>query len=65
MLAGPDYEHECILYADIDKNQIARGKFDMDVVGHYGRPDVFQLHVNRSDTKSVTNFTVEDELMTK
>ena len=65
VLAGPDYEHECILYADIDKNQIARSKFDMDVVGHYGRPDVFQLHVNRSDTKSVTNFTVEDELMTK
>jgi nitrilase len=27
-------------------SEIARGKYDFDVTGHYARPDVFQLHVN-------------------
>jgi nitrilase len=60
VLAGPNYDKECVLYADIDRDQIARGKFDMDVVGHYARPDVFQLKVNRSDTRPVTSFYSDD-----
>src|SRR5215472_8770267 len=46
MLAGPDFTGESILTADLDMGDIARGKYDFDVVGHYARPDVFQLHVN-------------------
>jgi nitrilase len=46
LLAGPNFEGECILTADLDLDDIARGKYDFDVVGHYARPDVFQLHVN-------------------
>jgi nitrilase len=46
MLAGPNFTGECILTADLDMGDIARGKFDFDVVGHYARPDVFRLHVN-------------------
>lgn len=46
ILAGPNYEGEAILTADIDLADIARGKFDFDVVGHYARPDVFRLMVN-------------------
>jgi nitrilase len=46
ILAGPDFDGECILTADLDMGDIARGKFDFDVVGHYARPDVFRLHVN-------------------
>jgi len=46
LLAGPDYSGECILTADIDPGEIARGKYDFDVVGHYARPDVFRLVVN-------------------
>jgi hypothetical protein len=34
------------LTAELDMRQIARGKFDLDVVGHYARPDIFQLRVN-------------------
>ena len=47
VLAGPEYGGEGILTADLDLSEIAQGKYDFDVVGHYARPDVFQLHVNR------------------
>src|SRR5260370_10104581 len=43
-LAGPDMENEAILIAEIYRTQIVRGKFDLDVVGHYARPDIFHLH---------------------
>jgi len=46
ILAGPLWDQEGILLADLDMNEIARGKFDFDVVGHYARPDVFQLVVD-------------------
>ena len=46
VLAGPDFEGECILAAELDMGEIARGKYDFDVVGHYARPDVFRLIVN-------------------
>ena len=46
VLAGPLYDQEGTLFADIDLAEVARGKFDFDVVGHYARPDVFQLVVN-------------------
>jgi nitrilase len=45
-LAEPDYSGETILTAEIDLGQIARGKYDFDVAGHYARPDVFRLYVN-------------------
>ena len=46
VLAGPVYEQETVLYADIDLSQRIRGHFDLDTTGHYGRPDVFELTVN-------------------
>jgi nitrilase len=53
VLAGPNFDREVILTADIDLDEIARGKYDLDVVGHYARPDVFQLHVNTRPTPPV------------
>ncbi len=53
ILAGPDYEGEAVLTAEIDLADIARGKFDFDVVGHYARPDVFQLSVNEKPAAPV------------
>lgn len=46
VLAGPEYDKETILYAEIDMNDRTRAQFDLDVTGHYGRPDVFELQVN-------------------
>ncbi len=47
VLAGPDYSGETILYAQIDPAEIARARYDFDVAGHYARPDVFRLEVDR------------------
>jgi nitrilase len=52
-LAGPLYDQEGILLAELDLARVARAKFDFDVVGHYARPDVFQLRVNQQPTTSV------------
>ena len=46
VLAGPLYDKEDTLFAVLDLGEIVRGRFDFDVVGHYARPDVFQLTVN-------------------
>jgi nitrilase len=46
VLAGPHYGSETILIAELNRDEIAEGKFDLDVAGHYARPDVFRLTVN-------------------
>jgi len=53
VIAGPVYDEEAILTADLDLNDVIRGKFDLDTVGHYARPDVFELVVNERQTVSV------------
>ena len=60
VLAGPHFDGETILTADLDLNDIGRGKFDFDVVGHYCRPDVFQLIVNEAPTPGVVVKSVID-----
>ncbi|MBE0593234.1 MAG: nitrilase [Gemmatimonadales bacterium] len=46
VLAGPDFTGETILCAELDLDDVARGKFDFDATGHYARPDVFSLRVD-------------------
>ena len=53
VLAGPLYDQEGVLFAELDLGEIVRGKVDFDVVGHYARPDVFQLMVNEQPAISV------------
>jgi nitrilase len=60
LLAGPNYEGETILTADIDIAACIRGKFDFDVVGHYARPDIFQLSVNEAPTAVVRHYRQDD-----
>jgi nitrilase len=45
IVSGPA-EGERLLTADLDLDDISRGKFDLDVAGHYNRPDVFTFHTN-------------------
>jgi nitrilase len=54
VLAGPARGDEAILTADLDLDEIARGTFDLDVVGHYARPDVFRLTVDDRPLAPVT-----------
>lgn len=53
VLAGPAWDGEEILCADIDLDDIPRAKFDLDVVGHYARPDIFRLLVDEQPKPSV------------
>lgn len=55
VLAGPHFEGETILAANLDLNEIGRGKFDFDVAGHYSRPDVFRLIVNEEPMPPVVS----------
>ena len=53
VLAGPYFDGEAILVAEIDRDDIARSRLDFDVVGHYARNDIFQLRVDESARESV------------
>jgi nitrilase len=54
IIAGPIYDGEDIVYADLDLREIIRGKYDFDVVGHYARPDVFLLKVDEGKKQPVS-----------
>ena len=45
--AGPLNRKKEILYADIDVEDARRARRSLDVGGHYARPDIFSLSVNR------------------
>lgn len=45
-IVEPVFGEETIIYADLNLEKIAEAQFDFDPVGHYARPDVFQLRIN-------------------
>jgi len=54
VLAGPLWGEEGILTAELDLDEVAKSKLDFDVIGHYARPDIFELTVkNQPETKKV------------
>ncbi|WP_420110398.1 carbon-nitrogen hydrolase family protein, partial [Mycolicibacter arupensis] len=55
VLAGPVYGAEGLLVADLDLDDQIRGKYDLDVTGHYARPDVFTLTVDTSARSAVAS----------
>jgi nitrilase len=48
-LAGPLYDAEGILYADLDPTTLLAERQRFDPVGHYSRPDVLELTVRGDD----------------
>lgn len=48
VVAGPLHEEHGILYADIEPGLADEDHRTMDVAGHYGRPDLFRVTVDRT-----------------
>ena len=47
ILAGPLWNKEDLLTAELDFSILAKSKLDFDVIGHYSRNDVFSFEVNK------------------
>jgi nitrilase len=60
LLAGPVREQETILYAEVDPRQVRGPRYQLDVAGHYARPDVFELRVRRSPRPLVVELPAEE-----
>lgn len=54
IIAGPMGAEEGILYADCNLELGIMTKLRHDFAGHYNRPDIFQLHVNRASPRLYT-----------
>ena len=54
IVAGPLHAEHGILTADIDPGRADAARRTLDVTGHYGRPDIFQLTVDRSPRDPVS-----------
>ena len=54
VLAGPLYNEEGILTAEVDLDELVCSRMDFDVTGHYSRDDVFDLSIkDQPEIKSV------------
>lgn len=49
IIAGPLYNQEGIITANIDTDLCIKGKMDFDVCGHYSRNDIFKLIINNQN----------------
>jgi nitrilase len=59
IVAGPAHEEETILYAEVRPEQLIGPRFQLDVAGHYSRPDIFELRVHRRPMQGI--LMVENE----
>jgi nitrilase len=53
IVAGPLRNEQGVLTAEIDDSLIGSARRSLDVVGHYARPDIFQLQVNQAKSEAV------------
>lgn len=48
VLAGPLWDQEGMLLADLQSKDLVKARYDFDPTGHYARPDIFRLVVDES-----------------
>jgi nitrilase len=53
VLAGPVFNEDALLMAQLDLSIIPQAQMDFDPVGHYARPDLFSLSVNTAPQEAV------------
>ncbi|MCL7931670.1 carbon-nitrogen hydrolase family protein [Halomonas llamarensis] len=53
VLAGPMREQSGLLIAKVDTAKLVQARYDFDAVGHYSRPDVFELTVDERPKQGV------------
>ncbi len=53
-IVKPNTEGEALLTASLDFEHIVKAKYRFDAVGHYSRPDVFNLSVNEDEQSQLT-----------
>jgi len=61
VVAGPASQTETILYAELDRAKITGPRWQLDVAGHYARPDIFELIVHRRPKPILTISMDQDE----
>jgi len=54
IIAGPVNNAQENIYAEIDLNEVAISRRGFDVAGHYSRPDIFTLHVDKKSQTTVS-----------
>lgn len=53
IIVGPLHKEEGVLYAQMDLELLRGSKWNLDVAGHYARPDAFELTIRRDPTPMV------------
>jgi nitrilase len=51
----PVYDVECLVLGDLDLEAIDAARLTLDVDGHYSRPDLFTLNVDRNPQTNVAD----------
>jgi nitrilase len=62
IMASPDEHDATIAYCDVDVNLITFAKMICDSAGHYSRPDLVQITINKSKQRAVS-FVDFDEVV--